>query len=264
MTSSTTQPLHGRHAVVTGGARGIGAAVARELAGLGAKVTITGRDRARLEAAGRDLAHDTGQPVHTTVLDLSDPASATRAFVDAREAFGGPYILVNNIGGVETTPFVKAAVEHWQRMLDVNLTSVFLACKEVLAVMKESGEGRIVNIASTAGVAGYRYVAAYCAAKHGVVGFTRALALEVAADGVTVNAVCPGYTDTEMLAESIDKVAATTGKSTEEVRRTFANANPQGNLITPEAVASAVAWLCLPEQTSITGQAIVVDGGETV
>jgi NAD(P)-dependent dehydrogenase (short-subunit alcohol dehydrogenase family) len=146
-------------------------------------------------------------------------------------------------------------------MLDANLMGAVFCCRAVLPAMSAQHEGRIVNVASTAGLRGFRFVSAYTASKHALVGLTRALALETARDGITVNAVCPGYTDTELLAESIRRAAARTGKSEAEIRAVFAAANPQGRLVTPEEVAAAVAWLCDPAQAAVTGEPLVVDGG---
>jgi NAD(P)-dependent dehydrogenase (short-subunit alcohol dehydrogenase family) len=186
------------------------------------------------------------------------------AFADALARFGRVDVLVNNAGQAESAPFLKMDEVLWRRMLDVNLTGTMLCTQAALPGMLEAGWGRIVNVASTAGQVGYAYVSAYCAAKHGVVGLTRALALEVASKGITVNAVCPGYTDTEIVRASIERVVAKTGRSEQEARAAFVQSNPQGRLVAPQEVADAVAWLCSEGASAITGQALSVSGGEVM
>lgn len=248
--------MHALHAVVTGGGSGIGAAIAAALANDGVQVTLMGRTLKRLESLQLSGAQ-------CVVCDVSDPASVQSAF-DAAAERGFIDILVNNAGEVESQPFLRTSPDLWQRLLDVNLTGTFLCTKQVLPGMVERGFGRIVNVASTAALTGYAYVAAYCAAKHGVLGMTRALALEVAKKGVTVNAVCPGYTDTDIVAQAVDRIVAKTGRSAEQARSELASANPQGRLVTPQEVASTVTWLCRRESSAITGQAIAVAGGEVM
>lgn len=243
-----------RHAVVTGGGSGIGAAVARALVNEGHRVTLMGRHLQRLQAQADALGD-----VAVQVCDVGDEASVQAAFA----ATPPVDLLINNAGQVETAPLAKTSLEVWQRLLNVNLTGSFLCSRAVIPAMRERGFGRIVNVASTAGLKGYAYVAAYCAAKHGVVGMTRALALELARSGITVNAVCPGYTETEIVAAAIENIQAKTGRSAEEARAELAKANPQGRLITPEEVAASVLWLTRPEAGGINGQAIAVCGGET-
>ncbi|MBA5637117.1 SDR family oxidoreductase [Duganella sp. LX20W] len=254
--------LEGRHALVTGGARGIGAACARALLLRGATVTLAGRDGAALAQAAAQL--DTLGRVETEILDVTDQASVLAGFARAARRAGRIDILVNNAGQAASAPFGKTDAALWQRMLDVNLTGTFHCTQAALPAMLEAGWGRVVNVASTAGLAGYRYVAAYVAAKHGVVGLTRALALEVAARGVTVNAVCPGYTETDMVREAIANIVAKTGRDEQQARAGLAAGNPQQRLVQPEEVANAVAWLCLPESAAMTGQAIAVAGGEVM
>ncbi len=262
--SVTERPLQGQHAVVTGAGRGIGAAIAGELAGAGAAVTLMGRTRKRLEDYAGELRARYSQEFHAVTMDVTDPAAVTEAFARTRKHTGDPTILVNNAGAVETAPFIKIDLEHWRRMLDVNLTGVFMCCREVLPAMIASAGGRIVNISSTAGLHGGRYVAAYSAAKHGVIGLTRSLAMEMARHGITVNAVCPGYTKTDLVLESATQVAERLGQSVEDVMDKFKRENPHGRFIEPEEVARVVLELCLPDQAGVTGQAVVVDGSDSL
>lgn len=259
---ATPAMLAGRHAVVTGAGRGIGAAIAAQLAAQGATLTLMGRTAAVLEATAKTLPDSARARVVT--CDVADAASVSAAFESARAGLGAISILVNNAGQAESAPFAKTTLDQWQRMLAVNLTGTFLCTQAVLADVQASGHGRIVNIASTAGQRGYAYVSAYVAAKHGVIGLTRSLALELAARGVTVNAVCPGYTETDIVRESIDRIVARTGRSAEEALAELVKGNPQGRLITPDEVANAVVWLCSDSASSITGQAISVSGGEVM
>ena len=256
--------LEGRHAVVTGGGRGIGAAVAAELARLGASVTIMGRDRERLEARAIALGEEHAVRVDTEIFDAADEDSVVAAFGSARGKLGDPYILVNNAGIAEAAPLVGMERALWDRMLAVDLTGPMLCMQQVLPAMVAARAGRIINVASTAGLRGYRTLAAYCSAKHGLVGLTRAAAMEVVRSGVTVNAVCPGYTETDMAVRAIENVVATTGKSAEEARGMLEKTNPRRTLITVDEVASAVAWLCSPHATAVTGQAIAVAAGEVM
>jgi NAD(P)-dependent dehydrogenase (short-subunit alcohol dehydrogenase family) len=190
--------------------------------------------------------------------------SVKSAFAAVRARFGRMDILVNNAGQAGSAPLGKTDLALWQRMLAVNLTGVFLCTREALPEMTARGAGRIVNVASTAGLVGYAYVAAYCAAKHGVVGLTRAAALDCAKTGVTVNAVCPGYTETDIVGAAVANIVAKTGKSEAEARAALVARNPQGRMVQPEEVAAAVLWLCLPASSSVTGQAIAVAGGEVM
>ncbi|MEJ8850420.1 SDR family NAD(P)-dependent oxidoreductase [Variovorax rhizosphaerae] len=253
--------LDNRHAVVTGAARGIGAEIARTLAADGARLTLLGRQRDTLQRLADQLP---GSGHFIAVADVADQASVTAAFAEARAALGPVSILVNNAGQAESAPFLKTSLDLWQRMLAVNLTGSFLCAQAALPDMLEARRGRIVNIASTAGQRGYAYVAAYTAAKHGVVGLTRSLALEVARKGITVNAVCPGYTDTDILRDSVANVVAKTGRSADEAMAEFASVNPQQRIVQPGEVANAVCWLCGEAAASVTGQSISVSGGEVM
>lgn len=250
-----TRPLAGRHALVTGASRGIGAAIARTLYAEGARLTLIARDPKALAPLGAEL------DAETISCDVTDATALGQAFATAA---GHQHvdILVNNAGNAETAPFARTDAAMWARMLDLNLTAAYTACRLALPAMVEDGWGRVINVASTAGLKGYAYVAAYVAAKHGLVGLTRALALEFAKTGVTVNAVCPGYTDTPMLETSIARVAAKTAKAPDAIKAGLAGANPTGRLIRPEEVAACVAWLARNEAASVTGAAIPIAGGE--
>jgi len=254
---NTTQHT-ARHALVTGGGRGIGAAIAQRLVADGLHVTVLGRSPAAVQA----LASAHADAMHAVCADVSRPEQIAQALAQAQARFGAVTILVNNAGQAESAPFLQTDAALWQRMLDVNLNGTMFCTQAVLPGMLHAGWGRIVNIASTAAQTGYAYVAAYCAAKHGVLGLTRALALELAQKAITVNAVCPGYTDTDLMRESIARVVAKTGRSAEAARAAFVQSNPQRRLIEPGEVADTVSWLCGAAASAITGQAISVSGGE--
>lgn len=251
--------LNGAHALITGGGTGIGAAVAVRLAGAGARVTVAGRRPEPLRKIADGLTAAQAVP-----FDVTDEAAVEAGLATATDSFGPVNILVNNAGAAESTPFGRTTTKTWRAMLEINLTGVFLVSRAVLPAMIERGWGRIVSIASTAGLKGYAYVAAYCAAKHGVIGMSRSLALEVAQKGVTVNVVCPGYTETELLGGSVANITEKTGMSEDEARAQLLESNPQGRFVSPEEVAETVAWLAGSNTDAITGQAIAVAGGEVM
>jgi 3-hydroxybutyrate dehydrogenase len=256
--NTLSRTLAGQHAVVTGGGSGIGAAVAEALLHAGARVTLMGRNTQRLDAQ-QEKFHVLGE-VACISVDVTQEDAVANAFAQA----GAIDILVNNAGQAQAAPFTHTDMALWQRMLDVNLTGVFLGTRAVLPGMLERGHGRIVNVASTAGQIGYAYVAAYCAAKHGVIGLTRSLALEVATKGVTVNAVCPGYTETELLHASLEQITSKTSRTEQQARESLLRSNPQRRFVSPEQVANAVLWLCQPGSDAITGQSISISGGEVM
>jgi len=252
-----TAALAGRHALVTGGGRGIGLAVARMLKEAGATVTVLGRTSASLKAAVAS-----GAATGWVEADVTDPGRLGAAIAEAVAARGEIDILINNAGAAESASFVKSEPALFERMMALNLMGAVHAMRPVLPGMAKRGHGRVINIASTAGLKGYAYVSAYAAAKHALVGLTRSVALEVAAQGITVNALCPGYAETDLLRESLARIVARTGRSEAEARAELLRGNPQGRFIQPEEVAAAALFLCRPEASAITGQAIAITGGE--
>jgi NAD(P)-dependent dehydrogenase (short-subunit alcohol dehydrogenase family) len=256
----SAKPLSGRHAVVTGGGRGIGAAVAGALAGLGADLTLMGRNTSELEKTAEELRRRYGIRVEAVPCDVADPEIVATAFGVARSRLGDPWILVNNAGLAHGGPFLDTSWFVWQRLLAVNVLGAVACIREVLPALIRGGSGRIVNMASVSGLKGTSHAAAYTASKHALVGLTRSLAAETAKSGVTVNAVCPGYTDTGMARKAIENLVAA-GRTEAEAQAAIARSNPQGRLIRPEEVASTVAWLCTADAEKITGQALEVAPG---
>lgn len=258
-----------RHVWITGAGRGIGAAVAHAFAREGAALSLSGRNLQTLEAQAAELRKAyPGVKLHLSAMDLSDPESVMTAHRSNQTALGPVTVLVNNAGQALSQPFVKTDLQLWQQMLSVNLTGTYLCIQAALPdLLAEGAKGqaaRIVNIASTAGLKGYAYVSAYAAAKHGVIGLTRSLALELARKGVTVNAVCPGFTETDIVRDSIANIVAKTGQTEAQAREALVAHNPQKKMIQPDEVAQAVMWLCSEAAASVNGQSIAVDGGETM
>lgn len=248
--------LHDRHAIVSGGGRGIGRAIALALKGQGARVSILGRNGEALKSAC-----EAGVADAWTTCDIADEAAVADAV--ARLAETAPFdIAIANAGAVETAPFMKTDAARFRRMLEVNLIGTANLFQATLPGMLQHGHGRLVAVASTAGHRGYPYVSAYAAAKHAVIGLVRSLAHEVARTRITVNAVCPGYTDTDLVAGSVAGITAKTGKPTEVAIAELVKANPQGRLIAPEEVAASVLHLCAPTSGALNGQSIIVNGGE--
>jgi NAD(P)-dependent dehydrogenase (short-subunit alcohol dehydrogenase family) len=254
-------PLQGRHAVITGSGSGIGAAIAAALADQGAAVTLMGRTLETLQRTADVL------PLHSAArcvrCDVTDPDSVAAAFEFAtgRQPVD---ILINNAGAAPTAPFHKLNLDAWRSVMNLNLDGVFLCISQVIGTMRERRAGRIVNIASTAALRGYRYVSAYSAAKHAVLGLTRSLALETAQLGITVNAICPGYTDTDIVRNGVAAIMQKTGRSEAEALAEFTRTNPQGRLIDVDEIAAAALWLCSDAARSVTGQALSISGGEVM
>ena len=262
MGNNNLQIFSGQHAVVTGGAKGIGLAVSTAFVRAGASVTMMGRDIETARHEADRLEKKFGFKVFAQPLDVSGPQSVEKAFAAAVGDAGPPTILVNNAGIAKAAPFMKTTKELWDQTISVDLTGVFLCTQQVLPRMIDNGFGRIVNVGSTASHLGLPYVVAYCAAKHGLLGLTRSLAVEIARTGVTVNAVCPGYTNTDIASNAVSNIVAKTGKTSQEALQSLTSHNPQRRLIEPEEVANAVTWLCQKESDSITGQSVAIAGGE--
>jgi NAD(P)-dependent dehydrogenase (short-subunit alcohol dehydrogenase family) len=249
-----------RHALVTGASRGIGASIAAALAADGISVSLVGREAAALaEVAAKLGGAERALPL---IADVTDAAAVKLAFAAARGRFGPVSILVNSAGQAAAAKFTDTDEVLWNRIIGVNLTGTYLCTREALPDMLQAGWGRIVNIASIAGLRGAPYISAYATSKHAVIGLTRSLALEYASRNITVNAVCPGYTDTDIVQRAIDNIVKKTGRSRGEAMATLTATNPQGRLIAPAEVSNAVLWLCLPGTESVTGQSIVLAGGE--
>ena len=250
--------LSGKHALVTGGGTGVGETVALTLAKAGAKVTISGRRAEPLaEVAAKSDA------IEYVTADVTNEDSVRDMYVAARKFHGPVDIVIPNAGAAESAPMAKVTLEQWQRLIDVNLTGVFLTCREALADMRSRGWGRIIPIASIAGRKGYAYVVPYCSAKHGVIGLTRALAAETAKQNITVNAVCPGYMMTPLVENSAQTIMDKTSLSREEALASMVATNPQARMIETDEVAETILWLCGPGSQSVTGQTISISGGET-
>lgn len=262
--------MQDRHALVTGAGSGIGAVVALALAQQGCRLTLAGRSHDKLQQQAE--AFRTQVPDLAVVLapmDITDPLAVQAAVQQAQSQLGPVNILVNNAGQAQSQPFLRTDAALWQQMLDVNLSGTFHVTQAVLPGMLDAASengggtpGRIINIASTAGLMAYAYVSAYVAAKHGVVGLTKALALELARKNITVNALCPGYTETDIVQEAVRNIVAKTGQSEDQARQALAARNPQQRLVQPTEVAHSVVWLCAPGSEAINGQAIAIDGGE--
>jgi len=256
------QDFTDRHALVTGASRGIGSTIAAALAARGARVSLVGRDAKNLETVGKALGGESRAAA--IVADVADSGSVAAAFATARRHFGPVHILINNAGQAASAKFTDTDEALWNRLMAVNLHGTFLCTRAAVTDMLQSGFGRIVNVASVAGLRGGAYISAYAASKHAVIGFTRSLALEFATKNITVNAVCPGFTDTDIVREALDNIVRKSGRSQAEALESLLQTNPQRRLITPEEVAHAVLWLCGPGAESMTGQSIVVAGGEVM
>jgi NAD(P)-dependent dehydrogenase (short-subunit alcohol dehydrogenase family) len=264
--------LDGRTAVVTGGGRGIGAAIARTLAGAGATVLVAARNTAEVERVAASIGAGRGDGgsggsgggggrAFAARCDVTDPESVAALARSAAETLGAVDILINNAGASGSAPLHHLTLEEWNRLFAVNATGTFLCTQAFVPGMVERGWGRVVNIASVTGLAGARYIAAYAASKHAVLGFTRSVAAELAATGVTINAICPGYVDTPMTDASIARIVEKTGRPAEEARAAILGTSPQHRLIEPEEVAQMALSLCHDQSRGINGQAIVIDGG---
>lgn len=248
--------LAGKHAFITGGGTGIGLAAAKALAARGATLTLAARNRARVEAAAAQLG------AYAVAVDVADEASVQAAFAAARARNGGVDVLINNAGITPSAPLHAMSLTMWNEALAINLTGAFLCSRAALQDMYAKKWGRIVNVASVAGLKGGAYISAYCASKHGMVGMTRALAQETAKRGVTVNAVCPGYVETDIVARAAQNIAQRTKLGEDEARARLTANNPQGRLIAPEEVASAISWLCSDGAAATNGATIPITGGE--
>lgn len=250
--------LNGKIALITGGGRGIGRAIAHTFARHGALVAVAARTTEQVEKVANEIGGI------SVVCDVSDPGSVTQMFTDVRERLGDIDILVNNAGIAESATLITTSDELWSRHLAINLSGTFYCTRAALPAMLKKKWGRIINVASIAAKTGARYIAAYTASKHGVLGLTRSVALEVAAAGVTVNAICPGYVDTEMVARGIEKITSITKRSAEEARETLEKMSPQNRLITAEEVAAMALLLASDEGRGINGQGVNIDGGSVL
>jgi len=252
--------LNGKTALITGGGRGIGRAIALAFARQGARVAVAARTAEQVQ----EVASEIGDQAIALVCDVSDAESVARMFTEMRERFGDPDILVNNAGVAESATLVTTTDELWHRHIAINLSGTFYCTREALPAMLKNGWGRVINVASIAGKTGAPYIAAYSASKHGVLGLTRSVALEVATSGVTVNAICPGYVDTEMVSRGVERITSRTGRSAEEALDSLRKMSPQNRLVTPEEVAAVALLFASDEGRGINGQAINVDGGSVL
>lgn len=256
MTAPAPQTMQGEHVVITGGGTGVGAQVAQSFAQAGAAVTILGRRLEPLQEVAQDIR------ALALSADVTDRASLDAALGRAREAQGPVSVAIANAGAADSAPFAKMRIENFQSSLDVNLLGVFNLWQAALPDMLGRGGGRMIAVASTAGLKGYPYVSHYCAAKHGVVGLTRALALELGPKNITVNAICPGFIETPLLEKSIEKIMATTGMTDAEARTSLVMGNPQKRFVQTSEVAGTALWLCSPAALSVNGHALALSGGE--
>lgn len=255
--------LENRIGLITGGGRGIGRAIALAFAQEGARVVLAARTGQQVEAAAAEIGNE--EIALPVVCDVSDPASVQLMFSRISVKFGrGPDILVNNAGIAESAPLAKTTDDLWQRHLAINLSGTFYCTRAAMPAMLERGWGRVINVASIAGKTGAPYIAAYAASKHGVLGFTRSIALEVAAKGITINAICPGYVDTDMTTRAVENVTAKTGRSADQALEAVKKMSPQNRLITVEEVAALALLLASEEGRGINGQAINIDGGSVL
>jgi NAD(P)-dependent dehydrogenase (short-subunit alcohol dehydrogenase family) len=248
--------LSGKHAFITGGGTGIGLAAARVLAEQGVRLTLAARNFERVEEAASTL------DANAVSVDVSNESSVEAAIDAARSRFGGIDILINNAGITPSAPLHKTSLAMWNEVLAINLTGAFLCTRAALPDMIERKWGRVVNVASIAGLMGDMYISAYCASKHGMIGMTRALAKEVARHGITANAVCPGYVETDIVTRAAENIAAKTKLNEDEARASLYAGNPQGRLIQPEEVASMIGWLCSDGAAATNGAALPISGGQ--
>ena len=246
--------LSGKHAIVTGGGTGIGLAITKALSKKGAMVTIMGRNKARLDEVASTLKN-----VNAVQVDVTDPASVADSFKEASN-IAAISILVNNAGAALAAPFHKTSLDAWQNTLNINLTSIYLTISATLDEIKSSSHGRIINIASIAGLEGAAYTTAYCASKHGVIGLTRSLACELTKTEATVNAICPGFTNTDIVTDAVNNIMKKTGRTAEEALNDILVSVNQSRMIEPSEIADEVLNLCDPKSDAINGQAIVIDG----
>jgi 3-hydroxybutyrate dehydrogenase len=257
---SQTSRLAGLHAVVTGASRGIGAVIAAALIAEGVRVSVMGRDEGTLRRVAQELGGEVRALAITT--DVTDSQSVQKAFTQARDAFGPVQLLINNAGQAASAKFTDTDEALWNQLIAVNLHGTYYCCRQAVPDMLRAGFGRIVNVASIAGLRGAAYISAYVSSKHAVIGLTRALALEYATRNITVNAVCPGYVDTGIVKRAVADIVGKTGRTEAEALAALVASNPQRRLIEPREVADTVMWLCRPGSESVTGQSIVLAGGE--